>query len=103
MKLVDKQTDEQEIWDAYLRLVNLVNRGNKLADKEILVVSYILSLDINTSYFTKKNSKIISKNIPNCGYSELVRIKDKLLTLGILKEFPNPDDLRSRFYFFNMF
>lgn len=100
--LISKNITEREFWSTYLKLLNALNPSEKkLNDKDIEIVSYMLTLDLKISYFTKSKSKVITKSIDNASYSELTRIKKKLLEYKLLSEHSNPDDLRSKNYYFH--
>ena len=99
----NKEVSEQEFWTSYLRFLNAVNNHDRqLTNKDIKIVSYVLSLDLNKSYFNKSTSKIITRNVNNCSYSEINRVKEKLISdkYKLLKELDNPTDGRSKIYRF---
>ena len=76
---------------------------NVLKDKDIYVTSFILSLDLEGSYFDREGSKVVSERLKNCSYNEVNRIKVKLLELGIIKEEIIEEDKRKRKYTFDEF
>lgn len=97
----NKKVSEQQFWTSYLRLLNAMNSEERqLADKDIKIASFVLSLDLNKSYFNKASSKIISNSLKNCSYSEINRVKERLLRYKLLEELDNPDDARSKIYRF---
>lgn len=103
MQIINRNVNEIEFWSTVLRLLNVRNSMNVLKDKDIYVTSFILSLDLEGSYFDREGSKVVSERLKNCSYNEVNRIKVKLLELGIIKEEIIEEDKRKRKYTFDEF
>lgn len=88
---------EKKTWEFFLRLMNAKNAENKLTNKQIHVLSYILSKEPNVSYFSKPYTNEIEEGI-NISYSELMKIKEPLVELGLIVESKHLDDGRKKIF-----
>lgn len=77
--------DEVEFWKIYLTLLN-TRSDNWITKKEIKVMSWILSKEINKCYFSKPGSLEITEEIDNLSFPELSRIKKKLIEMKLVSE-----------------
>lgn len=62
--------------------------------KEIDVMSTILSLEPEVSYFCKPGNRVLQDRIPKLSLSEITRVKKRLVDLGVLQEKDHPRDKR---------
>lgn len=75
---------EIDIWGMFLRLLNANNGKNELNDKDIKVFAAVLAEQVHISYFSKPNIDTILNKVEKLTYSEAMRIKDKLVQMGLI-------------------
>jgi hypothetical protein len=79
-----------DFWKTYFHLLNL--RWNYyVTPKEIEVISWVLTQDPSKSYFSTPHNNEIMEAMNNVSMSELTRVKQRLLSLGLIKEADSKD------------
>lgn len=87
--------NEREFWRHYLFLLNI--RTNAwINQKEIEILSWILSQEPGVCYFSVPNSRITKESIPRLSDAELSRLRKRLLELGLVIEHEQPSDKRRK-------
>lgn len=62
--------------------------------KEIEVLSTILAMEPEVSYFCKPGNRVLQNKITKLSLSELTRVKKRLVSLGLIEEKEHPRDKR---------
>lgn len=65
-----------------------------MTQKEIEVMSTVLSLEPEVSYFCKPGNRVLQREISKLSLSEITRVKKRLVSLGLLEEKEHPKDKR---------
>lgn len=73
---------ELQFWKFYLQLLKA--KGLSITDKEIKILSFILSKPQDRNYFKIPYSKVIKTNINNVSPAELTRVKKELINKGLV-------------------
>lgn len=89
------QITELEFWQTYLFFLNL-RSSFWINQKEIQVFSWVLSQDPDISWFSSPHSKQMKEAINKLSDAEITRIRERLLELNLVEQYPNPDDMRKK-------
>ena len=86
---------EIDFWAMFLRFTNANNGKNRITDKQIKIFAYILGQKAGMSYFSKPLVNQVVDEL-KCSYSEVMKIKEVLLKIGIVTQITDPNDLRKK-------